>query len=410
MPRSGFLIGLLAGGFLLACGDGGIEPITELPRPLTGAESQLVAADNRFAFKLLGAVAAGESGRNVFVSPLSVGMALGMTYNGAAGATEAAMRQTLELGDLPLADINASYRSVIDLLRNLDPSVEFTIANSLWYRQGFTPAPDFLDRVVTFFDATVTALDFSDPAAAGTINQWVNDQTGGRIPEIVTPPIPELTIAYLINAIYFKGDWTWQFERNLTHPGPFHRADGSEASVPLMSTGDVIPLRYGMVGDAQVLDLSYGGGAYRMTIVLPRQSETLTALAARATADAWAAWVSALDSSEATVVLPKFTLEYEQSLQDELSALGMEAAFCDSGTADFTAMFPAEEACISSVKHKTFVDVNEEGTEAAAATSVEIGLTSAPPTLTVDRPFIMAIREALSGTILFLGVIGDPGA
>jgi serpin B len=408
--RHSAIASLLVGLLPVACGEGGVEPITQLPRALTAAESDLLAADNAFAFKLLGAIAGTEQAPNLFISPLSVGMALGMAYNGSAGETEAAMRQTLELGGLSLDDINASYRSVIDLLRNLDPSVEFTIANSLWYRQGFTPAPAFLDRVVTFFDATVTGLDFNDPGAASTINQWVDDQTNGRIPEIVTPPIPALTIAYLINAIYFKGDWTHQFDPSRTAPGPFHRADGSEASIPLMRAQGEMPLQYARAGDVQVLDLPYGGGAYRMTIVLPDQPEALAALALRATADAWEGWVAMLDSTEAQVILPKFTLSYEQSLQDELTALGMEVAFCESPLANFTAMFPTEQACISSVKHKTFVDVNEEGTEAAAATSVEIGLTSAPPTLTVDRPFIMAIREALSGTILFLGLIGDPGA
>jgi serpin B len=178
----------------------------------------------------------------------------------------------------------------------------------------------------------------------------------------------------------------------------------------MMRSDGEMPVRYARAGDVGVLDLTYGGGAYRMTIVLPDGVEALGPLAARATAQAWASWVNALDSLSIQVVLPKFTLSYEQSLQDELTALGMEAAFCESGEADFTAMFPGQPACISSVKHKTFVDVNEEGTEAAAATSVEVGVTSAPPTLVVDRPFLMAIREALSGTILFLGVIGDPGS
>jgi len=411
MHRPISLIGILAAGLLpLGCGDNGVEPITELPRPLTAAESQLLAADNRFAFKLLGAIAAGETKPNVFISPLSVGMALGMAYNGAAGETEAAMRQTLELGDLSLSDINGSYRSLIDLLRGLDGSVEFTIANSLWYRQELTPAPEFLDRVTAFFDATVAALDFASADAPATINQWVDQQTGGRISQIVEPPIPDETIAYLINAIYFRGDWTHQFERARTSPGPFRRADGSERSVPMMHSDGEIPVRYAGMGDVKVLDLAYGGGAYRMTIVVPANPEDLTALAARATAEAWAGWVAQLDSTEMLVAMPKFTLSYDRSLKDDLAALGMEAAFCDSPEVDFSGMFPGVPACISAVKHKTFVDVNEEGTEAAAVTSVEVGLTSALPSFDVDRPFVFAIREALSGTILFLGVIGDPGS
>lgn len=411
MPRMISVIGILATGLLpVACADNSVEPITELPRALTAAETELLAADNRFAFKLLDAIAAAETTLNVFISPLSVGMALGMAYNGAAGPTEAAMRQTLELGDLSLPDINASYRSLIDLLHGLDASVEFTIANSLWYRQEFTPAPEFVDRVTTFFDATVAALDFASASAPATINDWVDEQTLGRIPRIVEPPIPDETIAYLINAIYFKGDWTHQFDRNRTAPGPFRRADGSERSVPMMRSDGEIPVRYAGVGDVQVLDLAYGGGAYRMTIALPDTPEDLTALAARATPDAWAGWIAELDSTDVIVVLPKFTLSYERSLEDDLAALGMEAAFCNFPQADFSGMFPGVPACISAVKHKTFVDVNEEGTEAAAVTSVEIGYTSAPPSFVVDRPFVFAIREALSGSILFLGLIGDPGS
>jgi serpin B len=225
----------------------------------------------------------------------------------------------------------------------------------------------------------------------------------------VEPPIPDETIAYLINAIYFKGDWTHQFDRDRTAPGPFRRADGSERSVPMMHSDGAIPVRYAGVGDVQVLDLAYGGGAYRMTIALPESPEALPVLAARATADAWAGWIAALDSTEVVVVLPKFTLSYDRSLEDDLAALGMEAAFCNSPAVDFSAMFPGVPACLSAVKHKTFVDVNEEGTEAAAVTSVEVGVTSAPASFDVDRPFVFAIREALSGTILFIGVIGDPG-
>jgi serpin B len=403
---------LVTAALLAGCGGDAIGPITELPRALTAAESDLIAADNRFAFKLLEAVAAGETGPNLFISPLSVGMALGMTYNGAAGETEVAMRQALELGGLTLEAINASYRGVIDLLRGLDPSVEFTIANSLWHRAGVTPAPDFLERVSRHFDANITGLDFASPTAAPTINAWVDDRTGGRIREIVEAPIDAATIAFLINAIYFKGSWTHRFDPDRTAPWPFQLANGSERDVPLMRSDGEIPVRYARVNDVDVLDLPYGGGAFRMTIVLPETPETLADLVARTTAAAWTGWTDALDSADLVVALPKFSLSYEQSLNDELEALGMAIAFsCDDPpVADFSAMVPGGGVCLTEVKHKTFVDVNEVGTEAAAATSVGAGVVSAPPSVEVDRPFVFAIREALSGTILFLGVIGDPGA
>jgi len=393
-----------------ACGGPTTEPLTELPRPLTDAEAALIAADNAFAFRLLNRIAATESAPNLFISPLSVGMALGMAYNGAAGGTREAMATTLGLEGLSLDEVNAGYRSVIDLLRALDPTVEFTIANSIWHRLAIALAPAFLDRTATYFDATVQGLDFADPAAAETINDWVSDQTRGRIDEIVTPPIPEETIAYLVNAIYFKGAWTYQFDPDRTSDGAFLRPDGSTRTVPLMRTEEPIPLRYAYDDGIMIGDLTYGGGAYRMTVVVPQDPAALEGLVAGLTQSRWDGWIASLDSMELDVVLPRFTMEYERSLADDLRALGMEVAFCDNPAADFTAMYPDGGACISAVKHKTFVLVNEEGTEAAAVTSVEVGVTSMPPMLIVDRPFLFAIREALSGTILFIGQITDPGA
>lgn len=408
------LLALLAvGAMATACDSPAVDPITALPRALTTAETDLITADNRFAFKLLRTVAATEPSANVFISPLSVGMALGLAYNGAAGETRDAMRETLELVGLTEPEINASYRSLIDLLRGLDPTVEFTIANSVWYRQDLPLLPAYLDLARTFFDAEVAALNFTDPNAVATINAWVNEQTRGRITQIVEPPIPADALAYLINAIYFKGDWTYQFDRGNTGPASFRLADGSTRQVATMRSTGPIPVRYARTGAVTVGELAYGGDAYRMTIVMPDDPGTLRALAEGLSAGQWEAWVAALDTAELIVHLPKFRLSYERSLKDDLADLGMGIAFCDDPAQnyDFTRMFAGPgRACITQVRHKTFVDVNEEGTEAAAVTSVEIGVTSAPPEFRVDRPFLFAIREALSGTILFVGVIGDPPA
>jgi serine protease inhibitor len=404
-------LALLAGA-ALACGEGPTPPLTQLPRPLTSGEAQLVAADNDFAFRLLGAIAATDTNTNLFISPLSVGMALGMAFNGAAGGTADVMRQVLGFDGLTRDEINTSYRSLIDLLRGLDPGVEFAIANSVWYRSTITLDSAFLARTERYFDAAVRPLDFASPDAAATINQWVSDATHARITEIVDPPIPDSIIAYLINAIYFKGTWTYQFPRDATQSGPFHLADGTTRDVPLMHTPEPIPVQYARTNQAEVLDLAYGQGAYRMTIVLPAPGVALDALVDTLTQQQWDGWVAALDSTKLLVTMPKFQLQYARSLLDPLEALGMSVAICrDQGAgiqADFSDMYPG--ACISDVKHKTWLDVNEEGTEAAAVTSVEIGLTSLPPGITIDRPFLVAIREVFSGTVVFLGKIGDPGA
>jgi serpin B len=394
-----------------ACGES-FGPITDLPRQLTAAEESLVEADNRFTFKLFREVNAQDaSGGNVFISPLSVGMALGMTYNGAAGTTRDAMQQTLELGGMSLQEVNEAYRSLIDLLRNLDPRVEFLLANSIWHDLGWAPLQEFVDLNRQYFDAEVTGLDFSDPASSDVINGWVSDNTKGKIREIVPKPIPPEIVMYLINAIYFKGDWTYQFERDLTRDATFHLTDGSETTVRMMTHDGKVPVRVYFDEDVTVADLPYGGQAYSMTIAMPREAAGIETLVGELDQSRWHGWITALDSTEMRVSLPKFTIEYDVSLNQVLIALGMGPAFSYGVPCDFTNMFasPAGSICISKVKHKTYVDVNEEGTEAAAATSVSMA-TSAPRSVYVDRPFVFAIRERYSGTILFMGTMLDPSS
>ena len=392
----------------------GPAPITALPRALTAAEQRLIVADNRFALRLLGQVTAEQRDApgNVFLSPLSVAMALAMTYNGAAGATEEAMRATLDLEGMPVSEVNLAYRELIALLQGLDPRVRFTLANSIWYRQGFTVEQPFLDATRAHYDARVAALDFRSPDAAQTINAWVSEETQGRITEIVEPVLPEWAMMYLINAIYFKGDWTQQFDARLTASRPFRLADGSTVTVPTMTHGREANVRVYRDASAQVLELPYGGRAFTMTVVMPPQPDGIDALLAGLTAERWDDWIAGLDSTTSVVYLPKFVLTNDLLLNSTLGTLGMGIAFdCDApDMADFTRMHVPQEVCITRVKHKTYVDVNEEGTEAAAVTAVEVGVTSAPLPIVVDRPFLFAIRETLSGTILFIGVIRNPVA
>jgi serine protease inhibitor len=395
-----------------ACGESRITgPITHLPRDLTAGETQLVAADNRFAFELFRAIELGETpDANVFISPLSVGMALGMTVNGAAGETRDSMLAALELAGMPMDEVNRGYRGVIALLRGLDPAVAFTLANSIWYRTGITPGQAFLDATRTWFDAQVQSLDFGAAGAAQTINDWVNAQTRGKIPEIVDDPIPDSVIMYLINAIYFKGSWTQRFDPALTHDAPFTLRSGATVTAAMMEHKDPAPAGYYVGDGVTVVDLPYGGQAWSMTIVLPGSAAGIDSLAAGLTQERWDGWMAGLDSTPVIVTMPKFKLTFDRELHPALAALGMEVAFCTSGTADFSLLYPG--ACITRVKHKTFVDVDEEGTEAAAVTSVEIGVTCAgcggPPHVVVDRPFLVAIRERLTGTILFLGKVMNP--
>jgi serpin B len=393
-----------------ACSDpvGPPSKITALPRALTSQEQGLIAADNRFAIKLLKQAVADtrDTLPNLFVSPLSVAMALAMTYNGAAGTTEDAMRATLELEGMSVAEVNESYRSLIKLLRELDARVAFTIANSIWYLDGYAVEPDFLDANRIYYDARVTALDFGSPTAPATINDWVKQQTRGVIDKIIDQ-IPDGMRMYLIDAIYFKGDWTEQFDRSLTGPRPFYLSDGSTVNVPTMTHGREAKLRSTWRTNATIIDLAYGGQAFSMTIVLPNDSVSVDDLVNGLTLDEWNAWTASLQPGENVVYLPKFKITNDLQLIPTLAALGMGVAF-DPRAANFTRIHDPSELLITEVKHKTYVDVNEEGTEAAAVTSVGMGITSVPQTIQINRPFLFALRENLSGTILFMGVIRHP--
>jgi serpin B len=397
-------------GFLLAnCGDAtGPEPgdpILGLPRDLSVAETKLIEADNRFALKLFREINRQEGGSNVFVSPLSVAMALGMTYNGASGATQEAMRQTLELTDMSLEEVNQSYRDLIDLLVDLDPVVELLIANSIWYREDLTFEQAFLNAMQEFFDARVSALDFGATGASQTINGWVRDNTNGLIEEIVPAAIPANIVMYLINAIYFKGDWASQFDKDLTAAGPFTLESGAQTTADMMWHAEAAPVGYLRQDGVAIVDLPYGGRAFSMTILLPEAHDGIDRLLESMTVENWASWMAAVDSTELVVSIPKFTLEYELTMNDVLGALGMEVAF--TPLADFTKLFAPGGIWIDEVKHKAVVRVDEAGTTAAAVTSVSM-TDSAPMPLVVDRPFVFAIREKYSGTVLFMGKVMDP--
>jgi serine protease inhibitor len=399
------LLALPACEFLTGPRGGAPEPITELPRALTAAELEVIRGSNIFAMDLLRqSVTSRPEAANVFLSPLSASMALGMTMNGAAGQTWTQMRGMLGFEGLEEPAINEAYRALIDLLLDLDPAVTFGLGNSIWTRLGLAVIPDFYDRVREYFGAEVQELDFSDPATLEIINGWVEDATHGRIDEILGEIGPN-DVMYLINAIYFLADWTAQFDRARTEERPFIRTDGSTVTVPLMSqTGE---FRYFHAEDARGIELPYGGGAFTAVAVLPRDGASLAELVAELDAARWADWMDRLDAREpdrAYVALPRFEIEYEQLMNDDLQALGMVDAF---GPADFSRMVQGGGIWVDRVVQKTFVRVDEEGTEAAAATIV-VMVESAPPEFVFDRPFLFAIRERLSGTVLFVGVIGDP--
>jgi serpin B len=376
--------------------------------PLDQTSKSLLQADKLFSFDLLKAIEQAEDDQtNYMVSPLSVTLALAMTLNGADGTTKDAMEEVLHVKGLSTEDINKSYEKLIVALLSVDPEVVMEIANSIWYRNTFTVLDDFLDINQTYFNAEVSALDFTDPNSKTQINQWVSDKTHQKIKEIVNEIDPN-DIMFLINAIYFKGTWTYQFDEQMTSDRPFYRTDGSMlGEVPTMKIkGD---FKYTGNDVFEALELPYGTGNYSMLVMLPAEGYSCDDLVLELDQASWDATLNSLyERTDLDVYLPKFKFEYEKELKDILEDLGMGVAFTTN--ANFTKIHPSAPLAITAVKHKTFVEVNEEGTEAAAVTSVTVSLTSVQPAneFRADRPFVFAIRENSTGAIMFMGKVANP--
>lgn len=414
----------LAAALAAGCGDPiGPRPpalITDLPRALSAAEQRVIEGSNVFAFDLLRELVADAETTNTFMSPLSASMAFGMAMNGAAGETWTQMRDALGFDGMDEQEINEAYRALIAMLLDLDPKVQFGIGNSVWTDDGFVFLPDYLDRLATSFHAQARSLPFGDPATLDVINGWVSDVTLGRIDRLLDE-IPTGIVAYLINAVYFNGDWRHRFDADHTAPAPFTREDGSTAEVAMMAGHVGHRVLFG-TGGAHVVELPYGGDAFAAVAVLPPAGQTLRELVVELDESVWARWMADLDALAADaredggtdmegllVRLPKLEMDWRGDLIGPLARLGMVDAF-DPNDADFSRMTGGRDLHIGEAFQKTFLKVDEEGTEAAAATAIGMRVVSAPPSITFDRPYLFAIRERLSGTILFIGAIGDPGA
>ncbi len=377
-------------------------------RPLSMAEEQLVESSRDFGLKLFAALNAANPDTNLFISPLSVSMALGMALNGADGDTYEAIRQTLELNGLSRQEINENYRSLAELLVSIDPKVIFENANSLWYRKGYSILSEFIETNKTYFNAEVQALDFSLPSAVDIINGWVAQKTHNMINEILDD-IPPDALLYLINAIYFKALWQYQFDKNYTAEEPFNVTPSREITCPMMKVTE----EFGYYEDQQVriADLPYGNGNFSMTVLLPGEGNTADDLAASLSKIKWDYYLQNLQVRKGTVSMPKFKMEYFRNLKDVLSAMGMGVAF--TGESDFSRIIAGYKIFISRVLHKTFIRVDEEGTEAAAVTLIEYRVVSSGEEdifyLVLNRPFLFVIREKHSGAILFMGKIVRPG-
>lgn len=376
------------------------SPKPLLSSPLPDLKQKIVTANNTFGFKLFAEIIKDQHKENIFISPYSIAIALAMTYNGASGSTQKVMARALELQALTLQEINAAYAELKNSLINLDGKVELNIANSLWLNKNYRFHPDFIQRNQAFYQAKVTNLNFGDPTALQKINAWVKENTQGKIDKIVDQ-VSTVDLLFLINAIYFKGTWSKEFDCKKTQELAFNLTSNKQKLHPMMSqTGRY---KYCETEQFQSISLPYGdNGRISFYLFLPKINSSLQAFYQNLNAQNWEKWMSWFEPQEVSICLPRFKAKYNITLNKTLTALGMGEAF--TGKANFSAM--GNNLIISKVKHKTFVEVNEEGTEAAAVTVIETrGMIT---TMIVNRPFFYAIRDNKMGSILFMGSIVEP--
>jgi serpin B len=375
------------------------------------AQHQLVSANTGFGFRLLKQLGDQERGHNVFISPYSISSVLEMITCGARGSTLEELQQTLGTKAMTTANLNLAYEGLDESISNTETNALLRIANAVWFRAGVSLNPEFASVNENFYKATLAPLDFSNPHSAETMNDWASQNTQGKIKKIIQPPVPADTAVILANAIYFKGTWLNPFDRKQTKPRPFHLIKGNEEQLPMME--QTRSFRYQTGSGFQAVQLFYTGNRLEMEVLLPDSDSSLEALLSRLDEKIWQNTVlPGFHENRGTLVLPRFKLRYGAELKKPLGAMGMATAL--SPAADFSGM-SSSKLFLSAIKHQSFVEVNEEGTEAAAATTGVMALASMriqpqPFHMIADRPFLFVISDHATGSILFLGLIFDPGS
>jgi len=361
----------------------------------------MVEGSSQFAFDLFKQLNSEDKGKSIFISPLSISTALTMTYNGAEASTKEVMGKALGFKDIERDIINESYSNLLNYLENADKKIELNIANSIWIRHGQEIKENFLSNNESNFNAEIDTLDFSKDSAVSTINEWIDNATKGKIDRMLEPPIDPNVVMYLINAIYFKGEWSKQFDPERTYDGTFKTFEGSEQTVKMMSLkGEAL---YSEGDDYKAVKLPYGNGKTSMYAILPNEDVSINEFLEGMTVKKWNdIRNSVAETDDVLLQMPRFKLEYGiKNLNETLKYLGMEEAFSEK--ADFSGI--REGIYISRVLHKAVIEVNEEGSEAAAATVVEMAESAVvePIIFIADRPFMFIITDDTTGSVLFMG-------
>jgi len=367
-------------------------------------DKNLIEGNSQFAFDIFKLLNDEDSGKNIFISSLSISSALAMTYNGARATTKDAMAKTLRYEGIEMENLNASFRELTAYLGSMK-DVKLNIGNSIWIKEGQEIEQEFLSTNKKALGAYIEELDFSKVDSADKINKWISDATEGKIDKVLEPPISPDVIMYLINTIYFKGQWREKFNPDMTYTAQFHTEDGRSEDIEMMSRNGKV--EYGNVGGNKIVRLPYGKGKIAMYCVLPEEGVKIDDFIKRLNAEKWNEIRNSVSETGNVVLrIPKFKIEYGiKELNDSLKALGMEEAFSES--ADFSGI--REGIYISRVIHKAVIEVNEEGSEAAGATVVKmIGSAAAEPIQFIaDRPFLFVIADDETGSIFFMGKMCD---
>ncbi len=373
-------------------------------RTLSAIENQASKSSNDFAFNLFRNLPT-EATNNSFISPLSVSMALGMLLNGAEGDVRESILNTIDFKDFTAEEVNEGFRDLTSLLLSMDKKVNFGLANSVWYKEDLTVNGRFASVIENYYDGKIKGLDFNNPASKDIINNWVESKTNNRIKDLIKEINPD-HVMFLVNAIYFKGDWTHQFDKSKTKGAPFTTLSGATTQVDMMFSKGV-SMKYKSTSDFQLLDIPYGNGQFSFTILMPHNYEHLPLIVEEMNAQSFNGLINESDSISVELELPKFKMKWEGDLKSSLGQMGMLMT-------GYPLLFegPTPPLKVGQVIHQSFLEVNEEGSEAAAATAIGIETTSAGPSkpmkITIDKPFLFTIREKHSGIILFLGQLTDP--
>jgi serpin B len=374
------------------------------PIELTTKQGERLNADNRFAFTIFKEVSA-LSGPNTFFSPLSLNFALGMLYNGASGDTRSEMALVLGMADFTDTEINEYYQKMMQTLLNIDPLTQLGIANSIWYRNGLSVKQPFIDVNQKYFDAMVKALDFNKPDAADIINRWCADKTKDRIREIIEKPISGDMVMYLINALYFKSKWQSEFDKKNTQQEDFTKANNQKKKVAMMEQTTSLP--YYANQYVQCIEMPYGNQAFSMVAMLPAENTDIDQLIDYLDNTSWKNILDNLHEQKVWLKLPKFKIECEIPLNEPVMNVGTQQIYY-GGLKNIS----DNDLAVSNIKQKTFVEVNEEGTEAAAVTVVGDRIMSVEPSTPIqffaNRPFLYLIKEKSTGAILFIGRMDEP--